>query len=287
MLQPRNSGYSFTYAVVSIIPRNLLSAVTGFIVRLRLPGFLSRFSVGIFAKAFSLNLDEAEFPMDRYETIEDLFTRRLKPGLRPFSASLGAPADGTFTYSAPIDKGTALQVKASPYSVQELVFGKGQAADSFAPAWAMTFYLAPHNYHRVHSPVSGTLKRVQYIPGDLWPVNEAFVHLVPQLFVKNERLVFTIALGGGGLVYAVMVGALNVGRMTTPFLSDFSTNLVGKRTPVSWDMATPVTKGTELGTFMLGSTVVLIFDRPASDRFRFVQIAKKQPIMVGHPITVL
>ena len=275
------------YTVLSLLPRNLISVVVGWIVRLRLPTPLARPLITSFVKFFGIDVSEAEMSLDSYSTIEDVFTRRLRPGLRPIDGALVAPADGMWTYSAPVTNGTALQVKGFAYPVSELVYGSEPVPRSeLQAAWAMTFYLAPHNYHRVHVPISGTLEHVRYIPGDLWPVNETFVRLVPSLFTKNERLVFRIRITGGGYVDAVMVGAFNVGRMTTPFLPDFASNTFRRGRPMRVAIDKPIAVGDELGTFMLGSTVVLIFSDEACRRFRPIEVHEKRPSRMGERLTV-
>ena len=282
--QHSNSNSPLIYNVLKVLPRNLISYGVGWCVRVRLPQLLSRPLIKGFVRTFGIDLSEAEHKIEAYHTIEDMFTRRLGVGRRPLSGEVVSPADGMLTCSGPATDGTALQVKGLRYSLAELVHGLPQAPASFSPAWAMTIYLAPHNYHRVHIPVAGTLKYIRYIPGDLWPVNDTFVRLIPGLFVKNERLVFHIELKGGGAVDAVMVGAFNVGRMTTPYLPGFASNQGRLRALQEYPIERPVAPGDEMGTFLLGSTVVLVFDAVARSKFRFVQTDEKRPIMMGHSI---
>jgi hypothetical protein len=108
------------------------------------------------------------------------------------AAEVVSPADGMLVKSLPIQDGRAIQAKGISYSAESLVFGDQKSPSDFNPAWFQTVYLAPHNYHRVHSPVAGKLTAIRHIPGKLWPVNEQFVGLIPQLFTTNERLVFDI-----------------------------------------------------------------------------------------------
>jgi phosphatidylserine decarboxylase len=162
----------------------------------------------------------------------------------------------------------AVQVKGLHYFLPELV-AQESAQDL---SWFSTIYLAPHNYHRVHSPISGRLKTITHVSGELWPVNAPFVQIVPQLFVKNERLIFEIEMNPGELCYLVMVGALNVGRIESPFWSDLTTNELHNMhwfssQTKSKDCNEEIKIGDELGTFMLGSTVVLVLNQAAEATF--------------------
>ncbi|MBY0546767.1 MAG: archaetidylserine decarboxylase [Candidatus Obscuribacterales bacterium] len=257
------------YRLVKALPRTLLSRLVGWLVRFRLPAVMTRQVLRTFVHMARIDMKEAELPLSAYGTIEEVFARRLKPGMRTIVGEVSAPSDGVLTLSEPVNQGTTLQVKGLTYSVNELLHGKPVQTPNSQPAHAMTVYLSPRNYHRVHAPVDGTVTEVKYFPGDLWPVNDRFIRLVPSLFVRNERMVIRIGTNGGGAVHVVMVGALNVGRMTTPLVSNFVTNATSRRKPFVVNLQRPVCRGDELGVFMLGSTVVLIFDEVAAERFKF------------------
>lgn len=271
--------------ILAYVPKNFLSWLTGFVVRLRLPFGLQGALNLLFVRLFGIDMSEAEKPLASYRTIEDVFTRKLKPHVRPVQTSVCSPADGILSISAPAHNGEAVQVKGLTYRLDELVFG-AQRKEQLA--WYATVYLAPHNYHRVHAPVAGVVESIRYFPGELWPVNQPAVRTVPGLFVRNERLVFDFRLEGGGRCHVVMVGALNVGRMTSPLLPDFCTNALHRQLgalPREWTGLARSTKvGEELGTFLLGSTVVVVFDQEAARRFRFVQTGKNAPIMMGRSL---
>lgn len=279
--------------LLHVLPKNLISYGVGALVRLRVPGSLGRTLVGKFASAFHIDMSEAEHPLSAYETIEDLFTRKLKPGSRTPMPPVGSPADGMLARSAPCNNGTALQCKGFEYSLKELVFGPTEdpEREKLDLAWQQTVYLAPHNYHRVHAPFSGKVTAVRYLPGELWPVNVPFVLRIPRLFARNERLVFDFEPEFGGRAYAVMVGAFNVGRMVTPLLPSFVSNAVARQLggvrPVvqRFSPAQEIKIGDELGTFMLGSTVVLVYDRIALERIKLVPNQENRPILMGQPLT--
>jgi phosphatidylserine decarboxylase len=220
----------------------------------------------------------------------------LKAGSRKISGPVCSPADGRLAQSGPAANNQALQVKGQTYDLNELVYGDIQGLKSLSEtdrrqwAWFATVYLAPHNYHRVHAPIGGRLLSIRYIPGKLWPVNQTFVGLVPRLFTQNERLVFSFESENGGRVSVVMVGALNVGRMTTRLWPELTTNGFARQCgslriqDFKPPQETRVSVGDELGIFMLGSTVVMAFDQEAARAHRFVQSSANEPILMGQSL---
>ncbi len=276
-------------ATMNPIPQNLLSYTTGCLARWRLPRPLAKLANKGFAKAFGIDMSEAEEPLTSYSTIEDLFTRKLKSGLRTFNGPVCSPADGYLAWSAPAQEGRAVQVKGLDYDLRELILGNEELDKTLDLAWYQTVYLAPHNYHRVHAPFSGGVTRITHRPGELWPVNNAFVRRVPRLFARNERLVFELNLERGGRAFVVMVGAFNVGRMVTPLAPDLVTNSGSRqlRPRVSdcrFDQPLAVSIGDEIGTFMLGSTVVVVFDRAAVTGLRLIEAQDNRPVLVGQSL---
>lgn len=273
--------------ILKMVPQNLLSRTTGRLVRIRFPQPLGMASCWAFARAAGIDLAEAEKPLSNYRTIEDLFTRKLAAGRRTVESSFVSPADGYLVRSGqPKNADLAVQVKGIDYSLKELVFGKGNSAQDFSALWYATVYLAPHNYHRVHASTNGSLTEIRHIPGRLWPVNQRYVSFVPQLFCENERLTFTQDLGTGQKLYTVMVGALNVGRITTPFLPDFATNSCSKdrETIQAINPPRPIKVGDELGTFMLGSTVVLVLSGRDKGKRNLVETESIRPILMGQTL---
>lgn len=273
-----------------LVPLNAISQLTGLIARLRIPGAIGALIRKLFVKLFRIDMDEASRPLADYDSIEDIFIRELAPGMRTMNGPVCSPCDGTLSISKKAYHGTAIQAKGHYYSLKELVFGANvpQAAQQAKVDLAhyTTIYLAPHNYHRVHSPVSGKLVGMRYIPGELWPVNEPFVRLTPRLFVRNERLIFDIVdKASGGMVHVVMVGALNVGRIRSPFWQGLETNTHSARSQSSRtlpkDGEVELECGSELGTFMLGSTVVMAWDRKAAEFHKIVEKDKKVSIQLG------
>ncbi len=278
-----------------LIPKNLVSYLTGFLVRLKLPTILQGYLNQAFVQGFSINMSEAEKPLGAYASLEELFTRGLKDKSRIITGSYVSSADGRLVVSRALGLGEeAVQAKGLTYKIQDLTYGKGQLPPApMNPAWYTTVYLAPHNYHRVHAPFTGTLTMLRHIPGELWPVNQSAVGFIPRLFVRNERLVFDFELVGGGRAWVVMVGALNVGRMMTRFRPDLVTNGLSRQ--FSWSTAsheapptlgpTAVKAGDELGIFMLGSTTVVILDQKAVSALNPKEFMSGQPIRMGESLS--
>jgi phosphatidylserine decarboxylase len=283
------SAVAGIFGLLRFVPKNFISFTTGLVSRARLPWPLNRLVNRMFVSAFKINMAEAEFPLSQYKTVEDVFTRRLKPGVRPIEKPFASPADGFLASSGPLTNNQAIQAKGLDYSAHELIWGDAQRSFTGQLTDYVTVYLAPFNYHRVHSPVEGTLKKVRYIAGTLWPVNKPFVSAVPGIFVKNERLVFDIETQYGP-VFVVMVGALNVGRMTAAMIPAMVTNGFRRQFGMATAEYDPpeqsyrVACGSELGTFCLGSTVVVVLSKEFSSRVKAVRNSNFKPIMLGQSL---
>lgn len=233
----------------------LLSHSIGAFADIPVPRPFRRFVIGTFSQCIGANHAECLGEFEEFRSCGEYFVRALRPGNRPIANSaLVSPVDGTLRAVYPA--GTPIpQIKGSEYSVSELLDGD---AHRYQKGSAAVLYLAPHNYHRVHAPLAGTISRVKLIKGALWPVNDWGLRNVPKLFCRNERIVIEgeSALGPWALV---MVGATNVGRMELTF------SKVGSARGPKTEGFTPgraVISGSELGRFRLGSTVVLVTSFP-------------------------
>ena len=278
--------------IMKFIPQNLLSFICGYLSRLELPRVIQRSLNRLFTLIFGIDMSEAEKSSGEYRSIEELFTRKLEVGARRIQGEVVSPCDGYLAVSMAPKDGCVIQAKGINYSIKKLILGAKQEFDSeFTPAWVSTIYLAPHNYHRVHTPVSGQLLKIRYIPGKLWPVNQAAVLKVPRLFIKNERMVFEIDSKSHGKVYVVMVGAFNVGRMESKYWPQFASNSWErqfKKSPMEMEMEPPTAclleKGDELGVFMLGSTVVTVFSEAFASTFDFYEGQGGETIRMGQSL---
>jgi phosphatidylserine decarboxylase len=257
------------YRLLYILPKNLLSHFVGKIAHSTMPLGLHRLLRDWFIKHFKVDVAESELSLDQYPTLGDFFKRHLKPGSRPVdTADLVSPVDGTLTQGGRFQNQSPrlTQIKGMEYRLHDLV-GPGWNLEDYLAGGFLTIYLAPYNYHRIHSPLAGQVTQVAYIPGALWPVNTWSVNHIPGLFVVNERLIVEVA-GAAGKALVVMVGATNVGRITL----DFHAGLVGNEWPRSrerlWKppQTLPIAKGHGLGCFELGSTVVVILSNKLIDQ---------------------
>ncbi len=255
--------------LLGLYPKKAGSAAVGALARLPLARSLRRPLLGRFAAAYGANLDEAERPLEAYTSFLDFFTRRLKPGARPQAPSvpggINSPVDGTLIAVGRVAEGTLLQAKGLPYRLDELLDGDPLAAE-LAGAHYLTLYLAPKDYHRIHVPLQGACVSVGRVEGELWPVNDASTNFTPRLYVRNRRA-YWIAGGSGydeGLVVAaVLVAATHVGGVVID-----PRWLSGKTLPRRGRLDVPAllcAPGDPLGTFELGSTVVLLVGGAKAD----------------------
>jgi phosphatidylserine decarboxylase len=227
-----------------------------------LPAALRRPILSGFASAVGADLSEAEKPLEEYVSLLDFFTRRLKPGTRPQSlplpGSINSPVDGNLIASGPITTGTLVQAKGLPYRLDELLDGD-PLTGQFEQGHYTTLYLSPKDYHRIHVPCEGRCRSVGRVEGELWPVNAASTAHTPRLYVRNRRATW-IAEGNGpceGLfIGVVLVAATHVGGVVID-----GRWRAGRELPERGRLevaSLPATFGDDLGTFELGSTVVLL-----------------------------
>jgi phosphatidylserine decarboxylase len=242
--------------VLRALPRVRISRAVGRLCDQPLPPLVSRAVTGAYCQAYRVDIDEAEIPSDAFPSFDAFFTRPLKPGMRTVSSdALVSPSDGDLSSQGLIDPGARIFVKGQPYDVGELV-GDPRDAARYAGGEFAVIYLAPRDYHRVHSPVDGEVTLIRGLPGDLYPVNRIGERHVPQLFVRNQRAAIVIDTPGFGRVTVVMVGATIVGRITVSVIDE--PNVPVGTHPIS--PARSVKRGDEIGIFHLGSTVVLLLE---------------------------
>lgn len=246
---------------VRLLPKKSLSRSVGQIAQMESPSWFVQNLQEWFIKRYKLNMDEAEKPLSEYKSLGALFTRRLKEGVRPLEPGLVHPCDGELTTMGEVEEGELIQTKGIRYSINEFL-KDGTAEETFAGGRFLTYYLCPTDYHRVHSPIDGGVEQVVHVPGALWPVNPWSVENVSQLFAVNERVVFRLNTALGP-VAVVMIGATNVGKIEVAFDSEIQTNVAGNKEPYSktYNPSVSVLKGSELGTFHMGSSVVVIFPK--------------------------
>jgi phosphatidylserine decarboxylase len=245
-----------------LLPKQLLTQFAGLVAGAR-GGRATTALIRWFIARYGVDMAEAANPDPAaYATFNDFFTRALKPGARPLAAADWiCPVDGAFSQLGPIDGDAILQAKGHSYTVQALLGGDAELARPFLGGHFATIYLSPKDYHRIHMPASGRLTRMVHVPGALFSVNPATARGVPELFARNER-VACVFEGEHGPFAVVLVGATIVGSMATVWHGVVNPPRPGRLREWRYD-ATPaaLSRGDELGRFLLGSTVVLLFPR--------------------------
>ncbi len=254
--------------VIPQLPKKWMSHFVGRMAHLKIPQQVNRQLVKSFAKHYAIDLSEIEKPIEDYKTLGEFFSRALKSGARPIQGEVVHPCDGHLIESGKIHEELLIQAKGKSYSLQEFL-PENPWAEEFKQGTFFTYYLAPHNYHRVHSPVTGRVCWSTLVPGELWPVNSWSVKNIKDLYAINERVVTGIETDNGKMIL-VMVGATNVGSMTFSFDPNIKTNDPRKKERVhrQYDEGRPLNVGDEFGTFHLGSTVVAIYDSQWGLAFR-------------------
>lgn len=244
--------------LLKFLPRKHLSRLTGWIVHWRGPAFWNRLLIGLFAGLYRIDLNEAEKSAWDYPSLGEFFVRRLRAGVRPLASAWAVHcADSRILASGRIEKGLCLQAKGKSYAVKDLLVDPDWIG-KFEDGFFATYYLCPTDYHRVHSPVDGYIRRVAYVPGDLWPVHDRAVNEMDGLYLVNERVVVEIATDKGA-VAVVFVGALNVGSIELSFDSIVKGNQGRPFLEKTYEIPREIKKGDELGMFRMGSTVVTLF----------------------------
>lgn len=244
------------------LPHHALSRLVGSLAKCRTAG-LKNALISAFIRRFNVDMREALEPDYRaYASFNDFFTRALKHGARPIGEGITSPADGALSRYGRIAAGELIQAKGQRFSVRALLGGDAALAETFTGGSFATVYLSPRDYHRVHMPVSGTLRETIYVPGRLFSVNQATAEHVPGLFARNERLVCLFDTEHGPLA-VVLVGAMIVAAIETVWAGQV-TPLAGTPQRTRLDQPIRLEKGAELGRFKLGSTVVMCSANPVS-----------------------
>ncbi len=250
-----------------VLPKRALTRLAGRAASAQ-GGRLTASMINRFARAYRVDMTEADNPdLRSYRTFNEFFTRALRAGVRPLAeADLVSPVDGTISAFGPIERDQIFQAKGHRYGTTALVGGDAELAARFEHGSFATLYLSPRDYHRVHMPCDGRLARMIHVPGSLFSVNPATARGVPGLFARNERVV-NVFEGERGPFVLVLVGATIVGSMATVWHGVVNPKRTGKISAWTYpDGEVVLRKGEEMGRFLLGSTVVMLF-RPGTIAF--------------------
>jgi phosphatidylserine decarboxylase len=251
-----------------LMPKQLLTVLAGKFASARLGG-LTTAVIRRFVARYGVNMQEAADPdIASYASFNEFFTRPLREGARPLAdADFICPVDGAISQFGAIERDSIFQAKGHSYTTTALVGGDAELAAQFADGSFATLYLSPRDYHRIHMPCAGRLRRMIHVPGDLFSVNPVTARGVPGLFARNERVVCVFDSEPNdrhrrGPFVLALVGATIVGSMATVWHG--IVNPPRSRSVREWHYdghEVALQKGQEMGRFLLGSTVVMLFPK--------------------------
>ena len=243
-----------------LLPKKALTAFAGMVANGE-RGERTTKLIRWFVRRYAVNMAEAANPdISSYKSFNEFFTRPLRADARPLAAAdYVCPVDGAISHFGAIEGDQIFQAKGHQYTTTALVGGDQALAAKFHDGQFATLYLSPKDYHRIHMPCDGRLTRMIYVPGALFSVNPTTARGVPGLFARNERVVCVFESANGPFVLT-LVGATIVGSMATAWHGVVNPPRTGKiREWVYEDQQVVLKKGVEMGRFLLGSTVVMLF----------------------------
>ncbi|MEH3102322.1 MAG: archaetidylserine decarboxylase [Sphingomonas phyllosphaerae] len=248
-----------------LLPKQRLTTFAGRVAQAKGGAATTRL-IRWFVARYAVDMNEAAEPdIANYKTFNDFFTRPLKSGLRPIArADFVCPVDGTISQFGAIDDHHLLQAKGHRFTTTQLLGGDATLAARFRHGSFANLYLSPSDYHRLHMPCDGRLTRMIYVPGKLFSVNPVTARGVPNLFARNERVVCVFESEEHGPFVMVLVGATIVGSMATVWHGVVNPRRTGR--PSEWTYESEniaLKKGDEMGRFLLGSTVVMLWQPDA------------------------
>ena len=263
----------FSITLQYLLPKQAITVLAGLLANKQW-GTLTTKVITWFVKRYGVNMSEAANPdISTYKTFNEFFTRPLKPGARPLvQADFICPVDGAISQFGAIEKDQIFQAKRHSYSTLALVGGNQNLASKFENGHFACLYLSPKDYHRIHMPCDGTLKTMTYVPGALFSVNPNTATNVPNLFARNERVVCEFKSTQHGTFVMVLVGATIVGSMATVWheaIDGVKNGIINPprnksiRTWTYLEKNISLKQGDEMGKFLLGSTVVMLFEKDA------------------------
>ena len=243
-----------------LLPKQALTALAGKFATARAGG-LTTSVIRWFVGRYQVDMSEAANPdIASYSSFNEFFTRPLKSDARPLApAAFICPVDGAISQFGAIERDQIFQAKGHSYTTTALVGGDAELARQFADGDFATLYLSPKDYHRIHMPCDGRLLRMIHVPGALFSVNPTTARGVPGLFARNERVVCLFESDHGPFVLA-LVGATIVGSMATVWHGVVNPPRPGHLRDWNYEgQDLNYRQGDEMGRFLLGSTVVMLF----------------------------
>ena len=272
-----------------IMPQLYLTQLAGWFAQQKW-GAVTHFVIKAFAKKYNVDMSEAKKEnFSDYESFNQFFIRELKDGARKINenpTALCLPADGRVSQIGHIDDERLLQAKGHFFSLSDLLAGDEELVNTFKNGEFATIYLSPRDYHRVHMPCDATLRKMIYVPGDLFSVNPFLAEHVPNLFARNERVICVFDTAFGPMVQ-ILVGATITASMSTVWAGVINPPRTGevKVWTYQGDNAIKLTKGQEMGAFQLGSTVINLF--PANSVTLAEHLEVDVPVRMGEILATM
>lgn len=272
-----------------IMPQLYLTQLAGWFAQQKW-GAVTHFVIKVFAKKYNVDMSEAKKEnFSDYESFNQFFIRELKDDARKINenpTALCLPADGRVSQIGHIDDERLLQAKGHFFSLSDLLAGDEELVNTFKNGEFATIYLSPRDYHRVHMPCDATLRKMIYVPGDLFSVNPFLAEHVPNLFARNERVICVFDTEFGPMVQ-ILVGATITASMSTVWAGVISPPRTGeiKVWTYQGDNAIKLTKGQEMGAFQLGSTVINLF--PANSVTLAEHLEVDVPVRMGEILATM
>ena len=272
-----------------IMPQLYLTQLAGWFAQQKW-GTVTHFVIKVFAKKYNVDMSEAKKEnFSDYESFNQFFIRELKDDARKINenpTALCLPADGRVSQIGHIDDERLLQAKGHFFSLSDLLAGDEELVNTFKNGEFATIYLSPRDYHRVHMPCDATLRKMIYVPGDLFSVNPFLAEHVPNLFARNERVICVFDTAFGPMVQ-ILVGATITASMSTVWAGVINPPRTGevKVWTYQGDSAIKLTKGQEMGAFQLGSTVINLF--PANSVTLAEHLEVDVPVRMGEILATM
>lgn len=269
-----------------ILPKRFLTEMLGKLAEIKGGGMTTSF-ISYFIKRYGVNMNEAvHSDPSFYKTFNDFFTREIKAELRPLAtAQLISPVDGAISQVGEIQNEQIYQAKGKAFTTKALLGGDPTLAQYFTNGLFATLYLSPKDYHRIHMPCAGRLKSMSYIPGDLYSVNPLTARSIDELFARNERVVCVFE-GDDGPFVMILVGATVVGSIATTWHGRVNSPRPQAIRRWDYDGNLLLEQGAEMGRFLLGSTVVMLFPQNESYQLESSWQPEKT-IKMGEAMTTL
>ena len=272
-----------------IMPQLYLTQLAGWFAQQKW-GAVTHFVIKVFAKKYNVDMSEAKKEnFSDYESFNQFFIRELKDDARKINenpTALCLPADGRVSQIGHIDDERLLQAKGHFFSLSDLLAGDEELVNTFKNGEFATIYLSPRDYHRVHMPCDATLRKMIYVPGDLFSVNPFLAEHVPNLFARNERVICVFDTEFGPMVQ-ILVGATITASISTVWAGVINPPRAGevKVWTYQGDNAIKLTKGQEMGAFQLGSTVINLF--PANSVTLAEHLEVDVPVRMGEILATM